>query len=50
MKNVLRIVAGLVGALFFNKRTSVDHQPSKTLQRHLGMPLLEGVGLECSDW
>ena len=43
MKNVLRIVAGLLDSFFF-KRTSVDHQPSKRC-RASWHALLEGVGL-----
>ena len=44
MKNVLRIVAGLVGILFFLNGLQWIISPAK-VAASLGMPLLEGVGL-----
>jgi len=44
MKNVLRIVAGLVGILFFLNGLQWIISPAN-VAASLGMPLLEGVGL-----
>jgi hypothetical protein len=44
MKNVLRIVAGLVGILFFLNGLRWIISPANVAES-LGMPLLEGVGL-----
>ena len=44
MKNVLRIVAGLVGILFFLNGLQSIISPANVAES-LGMPLLEGVGL-----
>ena len=44
MKNVLRIVAGLVGVLFFLNGLQWIISPAN-VAASLGMPLLEGVGL-----
>ena len=44
MKNVLRIVAGLVGILFFLNGLQWIISPANVAES-LGMPLLEGVGL-----
>ena len=44
MKNVLRIVAGLVGVLFFLNGIQWIISPANVAES-LGMPLLEGVGL-----
>tara|TARA_B100001113_G_scaffold321609_1_gene291588 strand:+ start:396 stop:773 length:378 start_codon:yes stop_codon:yes gene_type:complete len=44
MKNVLRIVAGLVGILFFLNGLQWIISPENVAES-LGMPLLEGVGL-----
>ena len=44
MKNVLRIVAGLVGILFFLNGLQWIISPANVVAS-LGMPLLEGVGL-----
>ena len=44
MKNVLRIVAGLVGVLFFLNGLQWIISPPNVAES-LGMPLLEGVGL-----
>ena len=44
MKNVLRIVAGLVGILFFLNGLQWIISPAHVAES-LGMPLLEGVGL-----
>ena len=44
MKNVLRIVAGLVGILFFLNGLQWIISPAN-IAESLGMPLLEGVGL-----
>ena len=44
MKNVLRIVAGLVGILFFLNGLQWVISPAN-VAASLGMPLLEGVGL-----
>ena len=44
MKNVLRIVAGLVGILFFLNGIQWIISPAN-VAASLGMPLLEGVGL-----
>ncbi len=44
MKNVLRIVAGLVGILFFFIGLQWIISPANVAES-LGMPLLEGVGL-----
>jgi hypothetical protein len=44
MKNVLRIVAGLVGILFFLNGLQWIISPAN-VAKSLGMPLLEGVGL-----
>ena len=44
MKNVLRIVAGLVGVLFFLNGLQWIISPANVAES-LGMPLLEGVGL-----
>ena len=44
MKNVLRIVAGLFGALFLINGLQWIISPA-TIAEQLGMPLLEGVGL-----
>tara|TARA_B100000965_G_scaffold116966_1_gene96593 strand:- start:334 stop:711 length:378 start_codon:yes stop_codon:yes gene_type:complete len=44
MKNVLRIVAGLVGILFFLNGLQWIINPANVAES-LGMPLLEGVGL-----
>ena len=44
MKNVLRIVAGLVGVLFFVNGLQWIISPANVAES-LGMPLLEGVGL-----
>ena len=44
MKNVLRIVAGLVGILFFYNGLLWIISPAN-VAASLGMPLLEGVGL-----
>ena len=44
MKNVLRVVAGLLGALFFVMGLQWILSPAH-IAESLGMPLLEGVGL-----
>ena len=44
MKNVLRIVAGLVGVLFFLNGLQWIISPAN-VAASLGMPLLDGVGL-----
>ena len=44
MKNVLRIVAGVVGVLFFLNGLQWIISPANVAES-LGMPLLEGVGL-----
>ena len=44
MKNVLRIVAGLVGILFFLNGLQWIISPAN-IAESLGLPLLEGVGL-----
>ena len=44
MKNVLRIVVGLIGILFFLNGLQWIISPA-TVAESLGMPLLEGVGL-----
>ena len=44
MKNILRIVAGLVGILFFLNGLQWIISPANVAES-LGMPLLEGVGL-----
>ena len=44
MKNVLRVVAGLFGALFLINGLQWIITPA-TIAEQLGMPLLEGVGL-----
>ena len=44
MKNVLRVIAGLVGALFFLNGLQWIISPANVADS-LGMPLLEGVGL-----
>ena len=44
MKNVLRVVAGLLGALFFVMGLQWILSPAN-IAESLGMPLLEGVGL-----
>ena len=44
MKNVLRIVAGLLGILFFLNGLQWIISPANVAES-LGMPLLEGVGL-----
>ncbi len=44
MKNLLRIVAGLVGILFFLNGLQWIISPANVAES-LGMPLLEGVGL-----
>ncbi len=44
MKNVLRILAGLVGILFFLNGLQWIISPANVAES-LGMPLLEGVGL-----
>ena len=44
MKNVLRIVAGLIGILFFLNGLQWIISPANVAES-LGMPLLEGVGL-----
>ena len=44
MKNVLRIVAGLIGVLFFLNGLQWIISPAN-VAASLGMPLLEGVGL-----
>jgi len=44
MKNVLRVVAGLLGALFFVMGLHWILSPAN-IAESLGMPLLEGVGL-----
>ena len=44
MKNLLRIVAGLVGVLFFLNGLQWIISPANVAES-LGMPLLEGVGL-----
>jgi hypothetical protein len=44
MKNVLRVVAGLFGALFLINGLQWIISPA-TIAEQLGMPLLEGVGL-----
>ena len=44
MKNVLRIVAGLFGALFLISGLQWIIAPARIAEQ-LGMPLLEGVGL-----
>ena len=44
MKNVLRIVAGLIGILFFLNGLQWIISPAN-IAASLGMPLLEGVGL-----
>ena len=44
MKNVLRIVAGLIGMLFFLNGLQWIISPAN-VAASLGMPLLEGVGL-----
>ena len=44
MKNVLRIVGGLVGILFFLNGLQWIISPANVAES-LGMPLLEGVGL-----
>ena len=44
MKNVLRVVAGLLGALFFAMGLQWILSPAN-IAESLGMPLLEGVGL-----
>ena len=44
MKNVLRIVAGLFGALFLINGLQWIIAPARIAEQ-LGMPLLEGVGL-----
>jgi len=44
MKNVLRIVAGLVGILFFLNGLQWIISPANVAES-LGMPLLEGAGL-----
>jgi hypothetical protein len=44
MKNVLRVVAGLLGALFFVMGLQWILSPAN-IAESLGMPLLEGAGL-----
>ena len=44
MKNVLRVIAGLAGTLFFLNGLQWIISPAKVADS-LGMPLLEGVGL-----
>ena len=44
MKNVLRVIAGLAGTLFFLNGLQWIINPA-TVADSLGMPLLEGVGL-----
>ena len=44
MKNILRIVAGLIGILFFLNGLQWIISPAN-VAASLGMPLLEGVGL-----
>ena len=44
MKNVLRVVAGLFGALFLINGLQWIISPA-TIAEQLGMPLVEGVGL-----
>ena len=44
MKNVLRVIAGLVGALFFLNGLQWIISPANVADS-LGMPLLEGAGL-----
>ena len=44
MKNVLRVIAGLAGTLFFLNGLQWIINPA-TVAESLGMPLLEGVGL-----
>jgi len=44
MKNVLRVVAGLLGSLFFVMGLQWILSPAN-IAESLGMPLLEGVGL-----
>ena len=44
MKNVLRVIAGLVGILFFLNGLQWIISPAN-IAESLGMPLLEGVGL-----
>ena len=44
MKNVLRVIAGLVGALFFLNGLQWIISPANVADS-LGMPLLDGVGL-----
>jgi hypothetical protein len=44
MKNVLRVVAGLLGALFFVMGLQWILSPAN-IAESLGMPLLEGLGL-----
>jgi hypothetical protein len=44
MKNVLRVIAGLAGTLFFLNGLQWITNPA-TVAESLGMPLLEGVGL-----
>ena len=44
MKNVLRVVTGLLGALFFVMGLQWILSPAN-IAESLGMPLLEGVGL-----
>ena len=44
MKNVLRVIAGLVGALFFLNGLQWIISPANVADS-LGMPLLKGVGL-----
>ena len=44
MKNVLRVIAGLVGILFFLNGLQWIISPAN-VAASLGMPLLEGVGL-----
>ena len=44
MKNVLRILAGLIGILFFLNGLQWIISPANVAES-LGMPLLEGVGL-----
>jgi len=44
MKNVLRVIAGLAGTLFFLNGLQWIINPA-SIANSLGMPLLEGVGL-----
>ena len=44
MKNVLRVIAGLAGALFFLNGLRWIINPA-SIAESLGMPLLQGVGL-----